>query len=248
MKKLNFLAAVALVVFITFGCGMQTKKENEESNVENKTKSEMIEKVMSKEEQDALTPDKVTELLLEGNSRYMKNELSARDYPAQIKNSTKGQHPEAIILSCIDSRVPVENIFDRGIGDLFVARVAGNFVNEDILGSMEYACKVSGSKLIMVLGHEHCGAVKSAVDDVKLGNITPMLAKIRPSVEAVEYDGDRTSKNPEFVHMVCETNVKHTIEQIRKDSPILKEMEDAGEIKIVGAVYDLDNGQVNLVD
>ena len=129
-----------------------------------------------------------------------------------------------------------------------MARVAGNFVNEDILGSMEFACKVSGAKLILVMGHEHCGAVKSAIDDVKLGNITPMLAKIKPAVEMVEYEGERNSKNQEFVHMVSDSNVSNTIEKIRNDSPILKEMEENGEIKIIGALYDMDNGKVNILE
>lgn len=199
---------------------------------------------MTKAEQDALTPDKVIQSFKNGNIRFMNNDLTARDHSAQVRESTNAQFPKAIVLSCVDSRVPVEDVFDRGIGDIFVARVAGNFVNEDILGSMEFACKVSGSKLILVMGHEHCGAVKAAVDDVKLGNITPMLAKIRPAVEAVKYDGDRTSKNAEFVHMACESNVKNTIEQIRLKNPILKEMEDEGAIKIVGAVYDMDTGKV----
>lgn len=205
----------------------------------------LVEKVLTKEQQDALTPEEVISTLKNGNGRFMNNELTARNHSKQVRNSTLSQYPKAIILSCVDSRVPVEDVFDRGIGDLFVARVAGNFVNEDILGSMEFACKVSGSKLILVLGHEHCGAVKAAVDDVKLGNITPMLEKIKPAVASVVYDGDRTSKNQEFVHMACESNVKNTMEQIRKRSPILKEMEEKGEIKIVGAVYDMDNGKVD---
>ena len=173
---------------------------------------------------------------------------SVRDHSEQVRKNTSAQVPKAIVLSCVDSRVPVEDVFDRGIGDIFVARVAGNFINEDILGSMEFACKVSGSKLILVMGHEHCGAVKAAIDDVKLGNITPMLSKIRPAVEAVNYEGDRTSGNKEFVHMVCESNVNNTIDQIRQRSPILKEMEDNGEIKIVGAVYDMDNGKVSFLN
>ena len=127
------------------------------------------------------------------------------------------------------------------------AKLDGNFVNEDLLGSMEFGCKVAGAKVILVLGHEHCGAVKAAVDDVKLGNITAMLSKIRPAVDKVQYNGDRTSNNAEFVHMVCESNVQHTIEQIRKDSPILKEMEESGQIKIVGAVYDMDSGVVTFL-
>lgn len=248
MKRTNFLAVIALGALIIVGCGPQPQSDKEQTNMEKETKSEMVEKVMTKEDQAALTPDAVIQSLKEGNKRFMNNNLTAQNYPAQVKNSTNAQYPEAIILSCVDSRVPVENVFDRGIGDIFVARVAGNFVNEDILGSMEFACKVSGSKLIMVLGHESCGAVKSAVDDVKLGNITPMLAKIRPAVESVDYQGERTSKNAEFVHMVCETNVKQTIDQIRTDSPVLKEMEDNGEIKIVGAIYDLHNGEVSMLN
>jgi carbonic anhydrase len=208
----------------------------------------LVEHVMTKEEQEALTPERVVELFKEGNERFMNNDLTARNHSEQVRKSTHGQYPKAIVLSCVDSRVPVEDVFDRGIGDIFVARVAGNFVNEDILGSMEFACKVSGSKLILVMGHEHCGAVKAAVDDVKLGNITPMLSKIRPAVESVTYEGDRSSSNPEFVHMVCESNVRNTMEQIRTHSPILKEMEEAGAIKIVGAVYDMDNGKVDFLE
>lgn len=207
----------------------------------------LVEDVLTQEEQDALTPDMVIQSLKEGNERFMRNDLTARDHSAQVRMSIKAQYPKAIVLSCVDSRVPVEDVFDRGIGDVFVARVAGNFVNEDILGSMEFACKVSGSKLVLVMGHEHCGAVKSAIDDVKLGNITPMLAKIRPAVEMVDYDGERNSGNQEFVHMVSESNVRYTIDQIRAKSPILKEMEDNGEIKIVGALYDMDNGKVSIL-
>lgn len=208
----------------------------------------LVEDVLTKAEQDALTPDMVIQSLKEGNERFMRNDLTARDHSAQVRQSVKAQFPKAIILSCVDSRVPVEDVFDRGIGDIFVARVAGNFVNEDILGSMEFACKVSGSKLILVMGHEHCGAVKAAIDDVKLGNITPMLAKIKPAVNKVQYEGERNSKNQAFVHMVSESNVKNTIEKIRTDSPILKEMEDNGEIKIVGALYDMDNGKVSILN
>ncbi len=207
----------------------------------------MVQEVLTKEQQDALTPDAVITSFKDGNERFLNNDLTARDHSAQVRNSTLSQFPKAIVLSCVDSRVPVEDVFDRGIGDIFVARVAGNFVNEDILGSMEFACKVSGSKVILVMGHEHCGAVKAAVDNVKLGNITPMLAKIRPAVLSLEYEGDKTSKNEEFVHMACESNVKNTINEIRKQSPILKEMEDNGEIKIVGAVYDMDSGKVEFL-
>lgn len=207
----------------------------------------LIEKVLTAEEQALLTPDGVIEGLKEGNKRFVEGDLTARDHTVQIRKTVDGQFPKAVILSCVDSRVPVEDVFDKGIGDIFVARVAGNFVNEDILGSMEFGCKVSGSKVILVLGHEHCGAVKAAVDDVKLGNITAMLSKIRPAVESVVYDGDRTSKNAEFVHLACESNIRKTIQDIRTNSPILKEMEDQGEIKIIGGVYDMDTGEVDFL-
>lgn len=207
-----------------------------------------VERVLTKTEQDALTPDRVIQLLKEGNARFVSGELTTRNHAKQVRMSTHSQFPKAIILSCVDSRVPVEDVFDRGIGDVFVARVAGNFVNQDILGSMEFACKVSGSKLVLVMGHENCGAVKAAIDDVKLGNITPMIQNIRPSVEATVFEGERTSKNPEFLHLVCESNVRHTIERIRAESPILSAMEASGEIKIVGAVYDMDNGEVTFLD
>lgn len=230
-------------------CSQQPPQEQQEQ--QHQVKQEeivgLVEDVLTKEEQDALTPDMVVQSFKEGNERFMRNDLTARDHSEQVRKSTKAQYPKAIVLSCVDSRVPVEDVFDRGIGDIFVARVAGNFVNEDILGSMEFACKVSGSKLILVMGHEHCGAVKAAVDDVKLGNITPMLAKIRPAVDAVEYQGERTSSNPDFVHLVCESNIHRTIDQIRQRSPILKEMEENGEIKIVGAVYDMDDGKVTFL-
>jgi len=237
---------LAMVAFLG-ACNQTTSSNQSAMEAEEEVKG-LVEDVLTAEQQAALTPDEVITMLKEGNERFMINDLTERNHSAQVRKSTNAQYPKAIVLSCVDSRVPVEDVFDRGIGDIFVARVAGNFVNEDILGSMEFATKVSGSKLILVLGHEHCGAVKAAVDDVKLGNITPMLEKIKPAVESVEYSGDRTSKNAEFVHMVCESNVHLTIEQIREDSPIIKEMEDNGEVKIVGAVYDMDNGEVTFLD
>lgn len=208
----------------------------------------IVQEVLTQEERDALTPDDVLESFKEGNKRFINNNLTARDHSAQVRKSATGQFPKAVVLSCLDSRVPVEDVFDRGIGDIFVGRVAGNFVNEDLLGSMEFGCKVSGSKLILVLGHEHCGAVIAAVDDVKLGNITAMLTKIRPAVDKVVYEGDRTSKNEEFVAKVCESNVLNTINEIRAKSPILKEMEDNGQIKIVGGVYEMDTGIVTFME
>jgi carbonic anhydrase len=245
MKNPLKIVAVIFTFFSLLACNVEKKTNLKESDSEAKTQSEaLVEKVLSKQEQDALTPDQVIKSLKEGNVRFTNNDLTKRDHSKQVRNSTLSQFPKAIVLSCVDSRVPVEDVFDRGIGDLFVARVAGNFVNEDILGSMEFACKVSGSKLILVMGHEHCGAIKAAIDDVKLGNITSMLGNIKPAVESIQYAGERTSKNEEFVHIVCESNVKNTIDQIRINSPILKEMEANGEIKIVGSVYDMDNGKV----
>lgn len=246
MKKFQLITCIFFASVLSLVSCTQSPKQQTPSTEPEKVVG-LVEDVLTQEEQDALTPDMVIQSFKEGNDRFMRNDLTARDHSEQVRKSTNAQFPKAIILSCVDSRVPVEDVFDRGIGDIFVARVAGNFVNEDILGSMEFACKVSGSKLILVMGHEHCGAVKAAIDDVKLGNITPMLSKIRPAVEAVEYTGDKTSKNADFVHMVCESNVRNTIEQIRLNSPILKEMEQNEEIKIIGAVYDMDNGKVSFL-
>lgn len=244
-KKIKLVWTVAIALLFSACTSNNNEATTDKTTTE--TKPVLVDEVMTAEKQRALTPEQVIENLKKGNERFMKNDLTQRNHSAQVRKTTKGQFPEAVVLSCIDSRVPVEDVFDKGIGDVFVARVAGNFENVDILGSLEYSCKVAGSKVVMVLGHEHCGAVKAAVDDVKLGNITEMLSKIRPTITAIEYDGDRTSKNKEFVHMACESNVKNTIEQIRAKSPILKEMEDKGEIKIVGAIYDLDDGKVNFV-
>ena len=211
--------------------------------------SPLVERVLTREEQANLTPDEVLRLLRDGNSRFVSGTLTSRDHSKMVREAATGQFPKAMILSCVDSRIPVEDVFDRGIGDIFVARVAGNFENTDILGSIEFACKVSGAKLVLVLGHEHCGAVKAAIDDAVLGNITPMLKNIKPAVESVSgYKGDKSSNNPEFVHMVAEKNIRLTVEDIRTRSPILKEMEEAGEIKIVGAMYDMDTGEVEFLD
>ncbi len=237
-----------LILSFLVSCEQPADTETTSSEPEEENPVGLVEDVLTAEEQAALTPDMVIQSFKEGNDRFMRNDLTTRNHSEQVRQSTNAQFPKAIVLSCVDSRVPVEDVFDRGIGDVFVARVAGNFVNEDILGSMEFACKVSGSKLILVMGHEHCGAVKAAVDGVELGNITSMLANIRPVVEATEFEGDRSSKNEEFVHEVCVNNVQHAMQQIRERSPILKEMEENGEIKIVGAVYDMDNGEVAFLD
>ncbi|MGB0891862.1 MAG: carbonic anhydrase family protein [Flavobacteriaceae bacterium] len=204
-------------------------------------------KAHTKETQAALNPEMVIGLLKEGNSRFMNNTAVKRDLLDQVSDTSTGQYPFATILSCIDSRVSSELIFDQGIGDIFSARVAGNFVNEDILGSMEFACKLAGTKVVVVLGHTACGAVKGACDDAKLGNLTALLSKIKPAVEAVTEPKDaslRNSGNIDFVNSVAEKNVYLTIDNIRTQSPVLKEMEDEGTIKIVGAMYDIKDGSV----
>jgi carbonic anhydrase len=196
-------------------------------------------------EQGAMTPDLVQTRLTEGNQRFTSGESLRRDYVAQVKATSTGQHPVAVVLSCMDSRSTPEIVFDQGIGDLFVLRVAGNYSTADILGSMEYATKVSGAKLVVVMGHTECGAIKGACDDVELGNLTTVIQALRPAVADVkDVDGDRTSKNKKFVRAVTEANIRRTVAHIRSDSPILHGMEQAGQIKIVGALDDISTGQV----
>mgnify|MGYP006276947275 CR=1 FL=1 len=203
---------------------------------------------ISAREQKALTPEEVLEDLMRGNARYVSNTVSEPHYQSRREAATTGQYPQAYILSCVDSRVPVEPIFDQGLGDIFVGRVAGNIENEDQLGSMEFASAVAGVKVILVLGHEACGAVKGACDDVKLGNLTALVSKIRPAVEAVDgFEEDRSSKNPEFVATVVETNVKQTVEDIRQRSEVLSGLENEEKLKIIGGLYSLHTGQVTLL-
>lgn len=242
------VALVCVFAALLLACNNQPQSNHQTEGPAAQKVEPLVQEVLTKAQRDALTPDDVLNSFKEGNNRFINNDLTARDHSAQVRKSANGQFPKAVVLSCLDSRVPVEDVFDRGIGDIFVGRVAGNFVNEDLLGSMEFGCKVAGAKLILVLGHEHCGAVKAAIDDVKLGNITAMLSKIRPAVDQVDYTGDRSSNNEEFVHMVCESNVRNTIEQISLNSPILKEMKDNGQIKIQGAVYDMDTGLVSFLE
>lgn len=203
----------------------------------------------SKACQDAVTPQQILDHFKQGNARFASGKSTQQNYVKQVKATAAGQFPLASVVSCIDSRAPAEILFDQGIGDLFNARVAGNIVNDDILGSLEFASKVAGSKLIVVLGHSSCGAIKGACDDVKLGNLTGLLAKIKPAVSKVPNDGkDRSSKNYPFVEKVAEENVRLTVAAIRAKSPVLKEMEDKGEIKIVGAMYDVATGKVAWYD
>lgn len=208
-----------------------------------------VDRVLTRQQQEALTPDDVLRELMQGNQRFVSETLTTRDHSAMVRDAVNGQFPMAAILSCVDSRIPVEDVFDRGIGDVFVARVAGNFENTDILGSMEFATKISGAKLVLVLGHENCGAVRSAIDGADLGNITAMLENIKLAVDALSgYQGDKTSANPKFVHLVVEKNVTLTIDRIRERSPILKGMEEQGKLRIVGALYDMKSGKIELLD
>lgn len=204
----------------------------------------------TKASQDAISPAKALELLKEGNQRFRAKQQVERDLNLQVEQTSTGQFPFATVLSCIDSRVPAELLFDQGIGDIFSVRIAGNFVNADILGSMEFASKLAGTKLILVLGHTACGAVKGACDHAELGNLTEMLDNIAPAVDAIEEPtaaSERTSANIDFVNAVGTKNVELTIDRIREESPVLAEMEQAGEIQIVGGMYDIATGKVNFL-
>lgn len=204
-------------------------------------------KAHTRETQQSLTPDKALNFLKEGNARFQNNLKANRNLLEQVNDTSDGQFPFATILSCIDSRVSAELVFDQGLGDIFSVRIAGNFANEDILGSMEFACKLAGTKIVVVLGHTSCGAIKGACDDAKLGNLTALISKIKPAVNAVDEPKDkslRNSNNLDFVDTVAKINVQMTIDNIRKHSPVLKELEDEKQIKIVGAMYDVNNGSV----
>jgi carbonic anhydrase len=201
----------------------------------------------TKETQSKMTPESSLQNLREGNKRFQENVRLSRNLVQQVRETASGQYPYATVLSCIDSRVSSELIFDQGMGDLFSIRIAGNFVNEDILGSMEFACKLAGTKLVVVLGHTACGAVKGACDHARLGNLTTLINKIEPAVAAVSEPTDeslRNSKNIDFVNQVAEKNVMMTIENIRDQSPVLAEMEANHEIKIIGGMYNISNGEV----
>jgi carbonic anhydrase len=197
-----------------------------------------------KESQSKLTPADALQMMKDGNLRFTDGNMIQRILTKQVLATSKGQYPYAVVLSCIDSRVAPEITFDQGLGDIFDSRIAGNFVNDDILGSMEYSCKVVGARLILVMGHTECGAIKSAIDDAQLGNITQMLAKIKPAVENTVYAGEKSSKDHDYVDLVSKENVLLAIENIKLKSPVLKEMYDKGEIDIVGCMYDLHDGKV----
>lgn len=208
-------------------------------------------KAHTRETQATMTPAKSLQYLKEGNIRFQSNLRANRNLLQQVDETSEGQFPFATILSCIDSRAPAELIFDQGLGDIFSIRIAGNFVNEDILGSMEFACKLAGSKLLLVLGHTSCGAVKGACDHARMGNLTALIKKIEPAVDAVKEPTDpsqRSSANLDFVDSVAEKNVHMTIKNLRQASPILAEMEKKGEIMICGGMYSVSTGEVNFYE
>jgi carbonic anhydrase len=202
---------------------------------------------LTKEQRDRLTPERIIELMKQGNQRFRDGKTSPHNYLAQQKASAKGQYPAAVILSCIDSRAPAETIMDLGIGDCFNARVAGNVANDDIVGSIEFACKVAGAKVVLVMGHTACGAVKGAIDEVKLGNLTGLLHKIRPAVSETKYGGERSSTNYGFVDAVARKNVELTMADIQRRSAVLSELAGSGAIGIAGAMYDLETGVIDFI-
>ncbi len=206
-------------------------------------------KTLTKELQESISPSKALEILKDGNKRFVSNLKINRNLLQQANETSDGQHPFAVILSCIDSRTSAELIFDQGLGDVFSVRIAGNIINEDILGSMEFGCKVAGSKIIVVLGHTKCGAVKGACDHVEMGNLTALLTKIRPAVDdEVTVKENRNSGNAVFVEKVSAINVKRTVKAIMERSPILKEMIESGQIGIVGGTHDISTGEVEFYD
>lgn len=205
--------------------------------------------VVTAAQQSALTPDDVLEDLMAGNRRFVsRGGVSDRDLPGQIRATATGQHPKAVVLSCLDSRVVPELLFDQGVGDLFVGRVAGNFVNTDMLGSMEFATQLAGSKLIVVMGHTSCGAVKGAADNAELGNLTATLANIRPAVQEVQRRGvvgPQNSGNDAYVQAIAEANVRRTVDEIERRSPVMSGLIERGELKVVGGMYDISTGRVS---
>ena len=231
LKRRNLLAVSLVGIVATLGASIAAQAGDA---------------ALTKEAQAAITPATALERLRQGNDRFVSGTMLNRDFLAQVKQTSSGQYPFAAIVSCLDSRIPPAIVFDQGIGDLFVARVAGNFVNDDILGSLEFATKLAGSKLIVVMGHTECGAVKGACDGAQLGLLTSTLATINPAIAAVKGSySPRSSANEKFVEAVTKLNVQLTMEKLRSRSVVLRQMLDAGEIGLVGAMYDVSTGKVS---
>lgn len=241
MKNLFFSAVAVCAAVLTASC-------NQQQAANNATEAEVAEThVLHAQDVEPLSPDSVIALLKEGNAAFVEHHTHNRDAVAQLKESSRdGQHPLAIVLSCIDARVPVEILFDKGVGDIFVTRVAGNVVSGDILGSMEYACEHSGSKVVVVMGHKQCGAVHSACAGVQAGNMTDMLAKIKPAIDELKNDSTNL-EDADFQDLVARENALNMVDAVRAGSEILTEMEKEGKIKVVAALFDLKTGMVEFL-
>jgi carbonic anhydrase len=235
-SQVFLISGLAAVLFLSAACQSTTHHSTADAAMPSHIRTE--------ESQAAMSPDAALAELRAGNARFVAGQSHAHDFATEVRATSAHQYPFAVILSCIDSRQPIEIVFDQGIGDVFSARVAGNILNEDILGSMEFACKASGAKLIAVVGHSNCGAIKGAIDDVQLGNLTGLLTKIKPATAQVDGGSEANSKNKEFVQKVAEANVRLAMQQIRERSPVLREMIDQGNIRLVGGMYDLSTGRV----
>ena len=255
MKKLGLHLFILLAIGTLSSCQDAKNTETAKDDTQVESQAERVEEgvvksILTAEEQANMTPQEIIGRLKNGNENFINNNLTQRDHSAQRRKATIGQYPKAIVLSCVDSRVPVEDVFDLGIGDIFVARVAGNIENDDIVGSMEFATAVAGSKVVIVMGHTACGAVKSAIDKVdaksmNMNSLADLLAEIDPAVEETEVTGEANSKNTEFTNNVITTNARRTVNNIREASPAMAKMEDEGKIMLVSAVYDMESGVVN---
>lgn len=252
-KRINLVFAGVVLMGLT-ACNQANQKKVATEDKEIVTTLEKpVKSILTAEEQADMSPGEIIGRLKKGNENFVNNNLTKRDHSAQRREAMLGQYPKAIVLSCVDSRVPVEDVFDLGIGDIFVARVAGNIENEDMVGSMEFATAVAGSKVVIVMGHSACGAVKSTIDQVdaaslKMNSLQALLEKIEPSIEGVETNGERSSKNVGFTNDVIQKNAIRTVKDIRETSPVMAAMEDRGEIIIVSAVYDMETGKVTFHD
>ncbi len=245
MRIFRVFVVVGIVSLAAFGCAPQT-----EPVIEALPKTAPVREVLTAEAQQALTPDQVLADLKEGNRRFVEGRMIDRDYLSQAEATVSGQYPKAAILGCVDSRVPPETIFDQGIGDVFVGRVAGNVEDTNLIGSMEFATKVAGSKVLVILGHTSCGAIKGAADGVELGNLTALLDEFDDAIARADAatDGEASSANAEFLQIAIEENVRETVAGILERSSVLAEMVDSGDLLVVGGVYDLATGQVNWLD
>ena len=252
MKNRISYFGMLVVMLLISSCIAEEKNDSANTTTNEVVEQTPIKSILTAEEQANMSPDEIIGRLKKGNENFVSNNLTRRDHSSQRREAMIGQYPKAIVLSCVDSRVPVEDVFDLGIGDIFVARVAGNIENADIVGSMEFATAVAGSKVVIVMGHSACGAVKHAVDNtdaasMEMNSLQDLLNEIRPSVDATDKMGEVSSKNTEFLNNVIHNNAKITVEDIRKRSPKMAALESEGKIKIVAAVYNMSTGKVDFI-